>query len=446
MLTKTRYHSFSLILLTLFLLGNFAQASSEQGGPNIETWHTSNGAKVLFVASTELPIVDLRIAFDAGAAKDGHQPGLALLSNGLMTEGTGNLGPADIAKHFENLGARFSNSSYRDMAIVSLRSLSDQELLQPAVDMLAQLIAKPSFPLESYERERKRLLISIQSQKESIGSVASKAFYKAIYGDHPYGHPPTGTEASVNKISLDDIKKFHRNYYVASNASIAIMGDLSLERAKQLAEQLIGLLPKGTPAASPTPPEPRGKSEILRINHPSQQTHILMGQPGMTRTDADFFPLYLGNHILGGGGLVSRLSEEIREKRGLSYSAYSSFTPMRVNGPFTLGLQTRNDQADEAVNVLRQTLMDYIKTGPNDDELKAAKQNITGSFPLRLASNNSIVEYLSLIGFYDLPLDYLDTFNDNIEAVSKEDIIDAFQRRVSPDTMVTVIVGGEQQG
>ncbi len=446
MLTKIRHHSFSLMLLALLLLGNFTQASSGQDGPKIETWHTSNGAKVLFVASTELPIVDLRIAFDAGAAKDGHQPGLALLSNGLMTEGTGDLGPSDIAKHFENLGARFSNSSHRDMAIVSLRSLSDQELLQPAVDMLAQLIAKPSFPLESYERERKRLLISIQSQKESIGSVASKAFYKAIYGDHPYSHPPTGTEASVNKISLDDIKKFHRHYYVANNASIAIMGDLNLEQAKQLAEQLIGLLPKGAPAALPTPPAPRDKGEVLRINHPSQQTHILMGQPGMTRTDTDFFPLYLGNHILGGGGLVSRLSEEIREKRGLSYSAYSSFTPMRVNGPFTLGLQTRNDQADEAADVLRQTLVDYIKTGPSDDELKAAKQNITGSFPLRLASNNSIVEYLSLIGFYDLPLDYLDTFNDNIEAVSKEDIIDAFQRRVSPDTMVTVIVGGEQQG
>jgi len=310
--------------------------------------------------------------------------------------------------------------------------------------MLAQLIANPSFPVKSYEREKKRLLIGIQSQQESIGDVTSKAFYKAIYGKHPYGHPPSGTVESVNKLSLDNLKAFHKKYYVANNASIAIMGDLNREQAEQLAETVAGPLAKGNPAPPPSTPKQREKAETLRINHPSQQTHILMGQPGMTRSDTDFFPLYLGNYILGGGGLVSRLSEEVREKRGLSYSAYSSFTPMRTNGPFTLGLQTRNDQAEEAVKVLQQTLIEYIKNGPTDEELKAAKQNITGSFPLRLASNNSIVEYLSLIGFYNLPLEYLDTFNNKIEAVSKDDIAQAFQRRISTNKMITVIVGGEQ--
>ena len=431
------------IALVFFVFCAYSHANDSKA-PKIQQWHTSNGAKVLFVPSSELPMVDLRVVFDGGSAKDGEQAGLALMTNSMLAEGTGKLNTTDIAKHFENLGARFGTSSHRDMAIITLRSLSDKELLQPAVDMIARIIHEPSFPNESFERERKRLLIGIQSQKESISDVADKAFYTALYNKHPYAQPTSGTEDSVTAITLSDLREFHKEYYVAKNALIAIMGDLSNDQAKQLAEDLVGKLESG--AAAPIVPKPDDieKAQTVRINHPSQQTHILMGQPALSRTDPDFFPLYLGNHVLGGSGLVSRLSEEIREKRGLSYSAYSYFSPMRANGPYILGLQTKNDQADEAVEILQKTLKDFIQNGPNDKELKAAKQNITGSFPLRLASNSSIVQYLSLIGFYDLPLDYLDTFNSKIEAVSKQDIIDAYQRRIAANTMVTVIVGGEQ--
>ena len=416
---------------------------AKQQGPSIEQWHTSNGAKVLFVASSELPMIDLRVVFDAGSAKDAEQPGLALLSNGLLSEGTGGLDATAIAKHFESLGARFSNGSYRDMAILSLRSLSDEKLLTPALDMFARVLSQPSYPEDSFERERKRLLVSIQASKESIGNVTDKAFYKTIYGDHPYAQPSKGTEESVALIKLENLRKFHQQYYVGSNAIVAIMGDLNRKQAEDLAEKVVGNLPKGKPA-SIVPAPKKTQAKTVRIHHPSQQTHLMMGHPGMTRTDPDFFPLYLGNHVLGGGGLVSRLSEEIREKRGLSYSAYSGFSPMRAKGPYTLGLQTRNDQAEEALKVMQQTLSDYIENGPTDEELLAAKRNITGSFPLRLSSNKSIVEYLSLIGFYNLPLDYLDTFNAKIEEVTKEDIIDAYQRRVSMDQMMTIVVGGEQ--
>jgi zinc protease len=166
-----------------------------------------------------------------------------------------------------------------------------------------------------------------------------------------------------------------------------------------------------------------------------------MGQPGVRRGDPDYFALYVGNQILGGGGLVSRISEEVREKRGLSYSAYSYFLPMRADGPFVLGLQTRNDSADEALKVLRQTLVDFRNDGPTGKELEAAKRNITGGFPLKIDSNSDILGYIAMIGFYKLPLDYLDTFNGKIEAVTAKQIRDAFQRRVDPDRMVTVTVG-----
>ncbi len=166
----------------------------------------------------------------------------------------------------------------------------------------------------------------------------------------------------------------------------------------------------------------------------------------MRRGDPDYFALYVGNHILGGSGLVSRLSEEMREKRGLSYSVYSYFLPMEQAGPYQMALQTRNDQADEALAVMRETLDQYLKEGPTGDELEAAKKNITGGFALRIDSNSKILDYLVVIGFYDLPLDYLKAFNDRIMAVTREQIIDAYRRRVLPDAMSTIIVGGDGNG
>ena len=429
--------------IALLFTTPIALAITAQSGPQIEQWQTENGAKVLFVASSELPMVDMRIVFDAGGAKDSELPGVALLTSGMLSEGTGELDATQIAKHFEDLGARFGANSYRDMSVISLRSLSDKELLTPALDMMSRVITEPSFPNDSFERERKRMLIGIQSSKESIGDVTNKAFYKALYGDHPYASPTIGTEETVSALKRSDLQKFHKRYFVANNAVIAIMGDVNRKEAEDMADKLVAKLPKGQ-AAAITPKPAKTKAETLRINHPSQQTHIKMGQPGITRGDPDFFPLYVGNHILGGSGLVSRLSEEIREKRGLSYSAYSGFSPMRANGPYTLSLQTRNDQAEEALQVLQDTLKKYIEHGPTEEELIAAKKNITGSFPLRLASNRSIVEYLSLIGFYNLPLDYLDTFNTKVDAVTQQDIVDAYQKRVSLDQMKTIIVGGDQ--
>ena len=184
---------------------------------------------------------------------------------------------------------------------------------------------------------------------------------------------------------------------------------------------------------------------ICSADTPSTQTHIYAGQPGMRRLDPDYFPLYVGNHILGGSGLVSLLSEEVREKRGLSYRVYSYFLPMSDLGPFLLGLQTKTSQAAEAQKVLMDTLMRFATEGPTEDELKAAKQNITGGFPLRIASNAKIAQYLASIGFYRLPLDYLDRFNERVEGVSAEQIRGAFQRRVHPNRLAGGIVGPEKE-
>ncbi len=273
--------------------------------------------------------------------------------------------------------------------------------------------------------------------------LPATGFFEAVYGDHPYGHRVSGTEESVKALELDAIKTFYKRYYVARNAVVAIVGDLDRKAATALVKQITGTLPAGKRAAALPPVPALKQAEEDRILHPSTQTHVRMGAPGMHRGDADYFPLYVGNHVLGGGGLVSRLHKEVREQRGLSYSVNSYFSPMEQDGPYKLSLQTRNDQLDETLAVMRKTLQDFVDKGPTAAELLAAQKNITGGFPLRIASNSGIISYLNMIGFYDLPLDYLDTFNGKVTAVTQQQVIDAFQRRVSPETMVTIIVGGE---
>lgn len=413
--------------------------------PQIQHWRTDNGARVYYVPAPELPMVDVRIIFDAAGARD-DIPGEALVTNALLAEGAGKMNTDQIADAFAAVGAQFSTSSHQDMSVISLRSLTKPELLEPAVNTAALVISQPTYPKEALERERKRLLIAIQSKKQSPGAIADDAFFAAAYGDHPYATDASGTEESVKKIKRKHLVDHHQRYYVGNNAIIAIVGAVDRSQAERLAETLLGKLPAGE-AAPPIPPvEPLNEAKLIKEAFPSSQTHLLVGQPAIKRGDADYFPLFVGNHVLGGSGLVSRLSEEIRDKRGLAYSSYSYFSPMRQRGPFRMGAQTRNDQAAETLRILQQTLLEFMENGPIEEELEAAKKNITGGFALNLDSNSKIVENIAMIGFYGLPLDYLDTYTDKVDAVTIEQIKQVFARHLNPDTMVTVMVGGEAEG
>ena len=420
-----------------------AGPAAVQAMPAIQHWQTDNGARVYYVPAPELPMVDVRVVFDAGSARDASQPGLANITNHLLDQGAAGLSANDVAGTLEGLGAELETGALRDMAWVSLRSLSSDRHFDPAVEVMGKVLGQPDFNRPDFERERERALVSLRRSEQQPSKVADYRFYAAVYGEHPYATRPIGNADSLQAMGVKDLRAFHRRYYVARNAVIAIVGDIDRKAAEQLAAGLAGRLPEGE-RASPVPPVTALTAAVDEfVPRPSTQTHVRMGAPGMHRGDPDYFPLYVGNHILGGGGLVSRLFREVREDRGLSYSVNSSFSPMAQNGPYTFSLQTRNDQTAEALKVLRETLKDFHDKGPTGEELVAAKKNITGGFPLRIDSNSKIVEYLAMIGFYGLPLDYLETFNDRVMAVTREQIRDAYQRRVPLQQMATVIVGGE---
>jgi len=445
--------NFFILFIAVVIIGVIYALSGKDGydpipdheGLNIQSWQTKNGARVLYVHAPELPMVDVRIVFDAGSARDGDKPGLAMMANLLLDHGAGNWNTDQIVERFDNVGAQFSSNSLRDMAVINLRSLTEKEWLTTALETASVILQKPTFAAGEFERERKRVLVGLQNQKESPDSLADIAFYRAIYNEHPYATPSSGTEESISAITREDLVAFYKKYYVAKNATAVVVGAVDKKQARAIVEQLIGDLPEGEKAADLPKVAPVTETKKIKKLHPSKQTHILVGQEGNVRGDDDYFALYVGNHILGGGGFGSRIVEEIREKRGLAYSSYSYFSPMRDKGPFIMGLQTKNGQAEDALQVLMQTLKTFIEEGPTQEELESSKKNISGGFALRLDSNKDITEYVAMIGFYNLPLDYLSTFNNNVEKVTVTDIKDAFKRRVHPDEMVIVMVGGEAE-
>lgn len=418
-----------------------AAACAAWAVPKIETWETSKGARVLFTAAPGLPMLDARLVFDAGSARDGERSGLASMTAGMLTQGAGEWDADRVAERVESVGAQLSTGADRDSAFLSLRTLTDESAMDTAVQTAAKVLSEPKFAEADFERVRKNRLVGLRRDEQDPGTVGSKAIYREIFGDHHYAADPSGTLETVASLKREDLVEFHRSHFVARNAVVAIVGALNREQAEVVAERLTEGLAPGEPPPELPPVPDLADGLLVELDFPSSQTHIYAGQPGMKRLDPDYFQLYLGNHILGGSGLVSLLMEEVREKRGLSYSVSSYFLPMARRGPFLMGLQTKNDQAEEAREVLMETVRRFRDEGPTEDELAAAIKHITGGFPLRIASNSRIVQYLAVIGYYGLPLDYLDRFNDRVSAVTAQQIRDAFHRRVDPDRFATVIVG-----
>ncbi|MDH5518190.1 MAG: insulinase family protein [Gammaproteobacteria bacterium] len=432
-----------ILLVTTLLLS--AVSLNAFASPRILQWHTAKGTPVYFVESKQLPIVDIRIIFDAGSARDDSQAGLAVLTNALLAEGAAEKSAQQIAEQFEDVGAQFGNGALRDMAWLSLRSLRDDRYLRPALLTLKDLLSKPTFSEESFQRELANLKVARQAAKQSPETLASEAFYKALYGDHPYASPVNGDDESLISMQRKQVLNFYDRYYVSSNAVIAIVGQLTRAQAENMADDLVSELKKGIKIPPLPPVKNLSEAQTIKIDFPSQQTHIMMGQPGTQRGDKDYFSLYVANHPFGGSGFSSRLVDEIREKRGLAYSVHSYFSPSRELGPFLIGMQTKNEQAQQALGLLTSELQKFWQKGPTEDELESTVKNITGGFPLRIDSNKKIVEYLSMIGFYHLPLDYLHNFNRQIEAVTLEQIKSALQRRLNPEKMITVIVGASTE-
>ena len=418
----------------------------------IQHWTQANGAQVFLVESPSIPMLDVEIDFDAGGRRDpAAKAGLAdvtalMAGKGVRAaEGEPALDENQLGEAWADLGASFGGSAGRDEMSFRLRTLTEPDLLQKAVHLAARELGEPAWPEAVWQRERERITASIKEARTRPGTIAGQAYAKAVYGTHPYGYETT--PESLAAISPADMRTRYAEGVQACRAKVSIVGAVTRAQADALVTQLLGRLPKSEGGAcQPLPALP----EVASLSAPreelipfqSAQAHVLIGQPGFKRDDPDYFPLLVGNYILGGGGFVSRLTEEVREKRGLSYSVGSYFSPGLQAGAFTITLQTRPDQAREAVRVSRQVLADFIARGPTEAELKAAKDYLQGGFALRIDSNAKLLANVAGIAWNGLPLDYLDTWVQHVGQVTASDIKAAFARKLQPEKMVTVVVGG----
>ena len=429
----------------IFGLLFFCSITISAANLKIQHWTSTAGAQVYFVKTSVLPMVDVSVVFAAGSVYDGDHFGLAALTNNMFGEATKTLSANQIANAFDAVGAIFSNDTNRDFATLSLRSLTTSKYLTPALNTFKDVLSNAVFNNASFERIKNQTLAGIKVGQESPDTVAMDKFNQMLYGDQAYAHPVAGTLQSVSSLTIPMLNEFYKRYYVAHNADIILVGDLQHSQAESIANELASALPVGEHAAVLPVMKAATEDKTLHINFPSQQTTIVLGQLGITRENPDYFPLIVGNSILGQLPMTSLLFKNVRNKRGLAYYAVSGFDLLRYKGPFDIQLKTRAAKANESIEVVKSTLADFIKEGPTDQQLTMAKNYINGSFPLSFATNSAILGVVTNIAFYKRPLDFMDTYLKNVNAVTTAQIKSAFAKIVHPQQMILVTVGPNEK-
>jgi zinc protease len=416
----------------------------------IQHWTHPSGARVYLVASPTIPMLDVQIDLDGGSRRDpADRAGLAsatasMLSSGVAAQaGLPALDENGLSGAWVDLGAQMGVSAGAERLSLSLRTLTEPDLLERAVALAVRQMAAPAWVEKVWVRDRERWLASIKEAQTRPGTHAGRAFSQAVYRDHPYGREVTA--ATLGAITVGDMQAFFRRHAAACRAQVILVGAIDRATAGRIVDRFMAALAAHGCEPLEAVPEvaPMAQAVERRIPFESAQAQVLIGQPGHRRADPEFFPLFVGNYILGGGGFVSRLTTEVREKRGLSYSAYSYFAPGLHAGAFQVGLTTRPDQADEAVAVARGVVSRFVNEGPTEAELKAAKDYLINGFALRFDSNRKLLDNVANIAWNGLPLDYLETWTARVEAVTVADIRRAFSRVLQPDRMATVVVGAK---
>ena len=419
----------------------------------IEKLDSVKGVKAYLVQTKALPIVDIEVSIDAGSRYDPiAKSGLSSMAAELMSFGVkssqGVLGEAQIADEIADLGANIGVSVSGERATMRIRSLSRKDLRDRAVLLASLMLSSPTYDEKILEREKQRSITGLLEAQTKPEFVLERRFNKAVYGNYPLANSPS--VKSIGAVTVGDVKKFHKQFYRGDRMIVSIVGDVTSAEASEIAQALLKGVPESGDAIPSLPKFERSPVESLadrEINIPfdSQQAHIAMGMTAITRENSDYFPLIVGNYVLGGGGFVSRLMSEVREQRGLAYSVFSYFAPGKDAGIFQAGLQTKNDQATLALEVMSTTMAKFIENGATPTELAAAKDNLINGFPLRIDNNRKLLDNVSSIAWNGLPLDTLDVWTSKVQAVTLEQIKTAFQKYLSMDRMKIVVVGGKNK-
>ena len=444
-----KYYCQSLVLGAVMSIGLL---TSVQAALPIQQLDSYKGAKAYLVQTQSLPMLDIEISIDAGTRYDpASKAGLAimtaeLLDNGIRSAGR-NLTEAQIADEIADLGADIKIGVSGERAMILVRCLSRPDIRDRAIQLARLILSSPTYDSVVVNREKQRISAGLLEAETKPDFVLDRRFRKAVYGDYPLGNAVT--VKSIAGLSVSDLKQFHQQFYRSDRVIVSMVGDVSKSEAQEIMQTLVKDLPQTGSSIPPLPELARSPVQNLSereitIPFDSQQAHIAMGMTAIARNNPDYFPLIVGNYALGGGGFVSRLMNEVREKRGLAYSVFSYFAPGQETGIFQAGLQTKNDQATMALDVMTETISQFIAKGPTQSELDAAKANLINGFPLRIDNNRKLLDNVSSIAWNGLPLNTLDTWTEQVNAVTREQVEIAFQKYLAMDRMKIVVLGAKQ--
>lgn len=435
----------SLMLFVFLLLsvsGSHSIVSAQEIRlPPIEKTTLANGLKVIVIEHHELPVVAFRMVFKTGSAGDPTgKAGLADLTAGLLRKGTESRTATQIAEQIDFVGGGLGAGSGRDATYATCKVLKKH--FDVGLDLLSDIILNPTFADDEIERLRKQTLAAIKQQKDNPGSVAEEKFREFLFGDHPYGRPSEGTETSVATLTRDDIVNFHQNYYVPNNAVLAVVGDVTYKDVMNKVQAKLSGWEGAqiTPPGYVQPPAVEGY-QILLVDKPDlTQTYIKVGHLGIKRDNPDYFALKVMNYILGGGGFSSRMMDEIRSQRGLTYGIGCKFDYNKLRGAYTVSTFTQNDSTAAAIAAIIEQIEKIRAGGVTDKELEDTKSFYTGYFPLQLETPSQIASEILNVELYDLGEDYLKNYRENINAVTKADIKRVAQKYLDPQNLKLVVV------
>ena len=404
-----------------------------------------NGATLLVAERPGIPMVVMNIVLKSGAAVDPDgKTGLANLTASLLTRGTKKHSAQALAQELDFLGASLNVDADYETTTISLTTLTKN--LEPALELVAEVLLSPTFPPAELERTRKEIEGGLQSHEEDPGWVAQKFFLQKLYPHRPYGRLVEGQATTLAKLTQADVKKFHQTYYRPNNAIIALAGEISPEQAMNLLHNHFADWQQTDIPSVIWQPDARPLSaERVTLDKQVSQANVVLGSFGIARSNPDYYAVQLMNYVLGGGGFGSRLMDKIREELALVYNVNSSFTVRKHAGPFTVALQTKNATAIQAVDESLRVIHRFIEQGPTATELAAAKAYFINSFPLRLVSNRDVAALLPMLEFYDLGLDYPDRYADLIGQVTLEQAHNAAKTYLHPDQLLQVVVADLKQ-
>ena len=411
---------------------------------DIQRWRTAEGATVLLVERHENPIVDISVQFPAaGSIADSQgKNGLADFAAGQLTNGTQKYDEENFNKRINDLAAQLESDNDRESSSLTLRSLSRPATLRQAGELMQQALSQPRYDAEVFRRTRQQAELALRQNESQPGYIAMRESVKLDYPQHPYSAAAYTSVQSLQAVSLEDVKTFHRSQYAKEGAVVALVGDLNRQQADRLVGNLLKGLPEKAQTAAKVPPVNEQAGRRANIPFASEQAQVVMSMPLISRNDPDYYALVAGNYILGGGGFDSRLMKTLRDEHGYVYGVSSNLMPQREKGRFVIQFATQKSQAPKALEAAETVLRRFIAEGPTEAELQQAKDNIIGSFPLRFDTNQKLLGYLGMIGLYDLPSDWMEQYPKKIEALTVDDVKKAWQRRVKPENLNTVVVGG----